>query len=180
MAHYFVVGMTESGKTSFAKAVCRQVKQLGYPTAVLDPLRDSGWDTDNQFDDPSAFLAFVRSRKSHVLFIDEGGTSIGRYNAEMQWLATTSRHWGHSCYFLSQKVTQTSPIVREQSQRFYVFACGLVNLALIAEETREPELVNYDKLDKGEFLIVSRFDTLRKGRVFWVDGKPKVEYDNVE
>lgn len=177
MAHNYIVGMTGSGKSSLAKAICREVKVSGIPTVVLDPLQDDGWDTDHQFTDPQAFLAFVRQSKSCVLFVDEGGQSIGRYNEEMQWLATTSRHWGHSCWFISQGLTQVAPIVRQQSNKFYIFACGLANLDLVAEECREPDLKRFDKIGQGEFLIVSRFDAMLHGSVKWIDGRPVVEYD---
>lgn len=165
MAHCLIAGMTESGKTTLAKLICFQLSKRGIPTAVLDPLRDPEWATEKQFHEPAEFLAFVKANRSFVLFVDEGGQSIGRYNKEMEWLATQSRHFGHSCFFISQGVTQLPPIIRQQCSKFYVFACGESNSKLIAEECNEPLLKSVTRLQPGEFFEVSRFKKTTRNRI---------------
>jgi len=165
MAHSLIVGMTESGKTTLAKILCSRLKKRGILTAVLDPLKDNGWHADFVTDNVEAFNTYCKANKSHVLFIDEGGLTVGRYDTEMQWYATMSRHWGHSCYFISQGVTQLAPIIRQQASKYYVFACGESNTRLIAEECREPDLKECSRIGKGEFFIVSRFENMKRARI---------------
>lgn len=100
-----------------------------------------------------------------MLIADEGSISVGRYNVEMQWLATMSRHWGHRSYFIVQRATQIAATVRNQCDTSFIFGVGENDTRMFAEEWREPNLKNLEKIDKGEFAIVSRFRELRWGKL---------------
>lgn len=169
MAHYIIIGMTESGKTTLAKIVCRKTSEKA-KTAVLDPLRSQDWGATFQTDDPDEFLKYLRENKSHVVFVDEGATTIGRFNEEMEWLATQSRHWGHSCFFISQRATQMATTIRHQCSKAYIFAVGSKDAEMFAEEWNEPGLKNLPRIQKGEFYLVSRFGALQKGSIDFEKG----------
>jgi energy-coupling factor transporter ATP-binding protein EcfA2 len=174
--HSLIIGMTESGKTTLAKILAAQLKKQGKKIAVLDPLNDPEWgNVDFLTNDPDEFLDYCKSNKSHYCFIDEGSISIGRNNDDMQWFPTQSRHWGHSCFFLTQGLTQLSPIVRAQCSVVFCFAVGERDTDSLAEEWREKSLKKLNKIGKGEFYIVSRFSPLRKGTIDF--RKRKVYYD---
>lgn len=136
-------------------------------TAVLDPLGDPSYGADFQTTNSDQFLAYAKANKSHFLFVDESGQAIGRYNAPMEWLATTSRHLGHLGFFLVQGCTQLNPVIRGQCGQVYLFSCSNSNYRMIAEEWNQPELTKMPRFDVGEFVFVPRFGNLRKGNVDW-------------
>lgn len=155
--HHLIIGMTECGKTTLAKLICKQLKKQGKKTAVLDPLYDEGWNADFQTQSPEEFLEWAKSNRSTYLFVDEGSISIGRYNAPMQWLATMARHWGHSCYFICQGLTQLPPMVRNNCRIIYLFTASDGVNKVAAEEFNKRELRSAESLGKGDFIKSSRF-----------------------
>lgn len=160
--HHLIIGMTECGKTTLAKMICGNLKKRGKKTAVLDPLYDEGWNCDFQTSNSDEFLTWAKSNRSAYLFIDEGSVSIGRYNVPMQWLATMSRHWGHSSYFISQGFTQLPPMVRDNCQVLYLFTAADSVNKIAAEEFNKKELRNAESLDKGHFYKVLRYGKISK------------------
>jgi len=155
--HSMIIGTTESGKTFLSKLLVEQFKAKGFPCAVLDPFCDPEWKADFITANGEEFLEYVKRSRNHFLFVDESGTTIGRYNSEMDWLATTSRHLGHSSFFIGHRATQVSTIIRSNSHRAFVFATDLDSAKLLAVEWREPQLVTLANLGKGEFFMVGRF-----------------------
>jgi len=164
MAHNLIIGMTESGKSSLAKFVCSAMKAKQIKTAVLDPLHDT-WDCDFQTSNPDEFLRFVKSNRSYQLFVDESGTSIGRYNPAMEWLATTSRHLGHACWFIMQGSSQVMPIVRTNCAKCFLFTTDSRMTEVISREFCEQQLMDLPPCEKLHFRIISRYLPMRTGRV---------------
>lgn len=155
--HSMIIGTTESGKTFLSKLMVAELKKRGHACAVLDPFCDPEWGADYITANGEEFLSYVKRSRNHFLFVDESGTTIGRYNSEMDWLATTSRHLGHSSFFIGHRATQVSTIIRSNSHRAFVFATDLDSAKLLAVEWREPRLVTLANLGKGEFFMVGRF-----------------------
>ena len=121
MPHSLIVGMSESGKTTLAKRMCQRTKASGRGTGVLDPLHDN-WDADFQTDDPELFLQTFWQSRSCDFFIDEAGDSVGHYDKPMIQTATRGRHWGHNCYYITQRSQSLSPTVRAQCRYIFLFA----------------------------------------------------------
>lgn len=171
--HTLIIGMSESGKSFLAKMISRTLKKRGCKTAVLDPLADNGWGADFQTKDSTAFLAWAKAKENagSFLFVDEGSESIGRYNVPMQWLATQSRHWGHSCFFITQGSTQLPPIIRGQCRDCYVFTVDEPSVKIVAIEWAEKSLKNYERLPKGHFIKISRYAAPQKGKLDFAAGK---------
>lgn len=172
--HSLIIGMTESGKTTLAKSICKGLIAKEQKVAVLDPLHDEGWgEVTFQTSGPAAFLEWAKMKENRqaFLFVDEGSIAIGRYNAPMEWLATMSRHWGHSSFFISQSLTQLSTTLRGQCGRLYLFTAAETVNKIAAEEFNEKELRKADRLEKGQFYIVNRFTALKKMRIEFDTGE---------
>jgi len=175
--HTLVIGMTTCGKTTLTKWLTKAMKRKGIKIAVLDPLLDPEWESDFITDDAIEFLKYVKSNKSHVLIVDESGSAIGRYNEAMNWLATTSRHLGHTSFFLMQGATQVDPIIRGQCSKCFMFTCAGPIAEKIAVEFNEPKVAKSDRLKKGEFFLIDRYAELIKGRLDWESKSVKIGVD---
>jgi len=163
--HALIVGTTQSGKSTLAKLLCSNLKAKGMRCAVLSPTNETGWEAEFKTSDGGLFLKFARENEKCFLFVDESGDAIGRYNEEMNWLATGSRHKGHSVIFNVQASSQISTAIRSCCQDAYIFATSRGVLKLLAEDFNEPEILKHEKLPQYHFLAVSRFAALRVGRL---------------
>lgn len=174
--HTLISGMTESGKTVLAKIICLTLKKSGKKCAVLDPLHDIGWQCDFQTHDGPTFLAWARrpENQTSYLFIDEGSISVGKYDTQMQWLATMSRHWGHSVFFVTQDATQIAPIIRSNCSRVFLFASPEAAGKRISEEFNQPKLRGAPRLARGHFYIVSRFGEMSENKVDFASGSVRL------
>lgn len=170
MSHSLIIGMTESGKTTLAKLIVKNAKKKKIKTAVLDPLKDPHFGADFNTANQEEFLAWIKKNKSAVLVIDEAGTSVGRYNTAMEWVVTTSRHLGHSSILICQGAAQLSPLVRGQCTVCYLFSSTLATLKTISEDFNAPELLKIGRLTRGEFYLVSRYESVRKMRLDYSKG----------
>lgn len=157
--------MTESGKTSLAKQLAAKYKASGVGVIVLDPLSDPGWNADFQTGDRDLFLNAVKKSRSCAVFVDESGEMIGQYNAEMRWLATRARHYGHNSHFLAQRGAQLSPTVRDMCSHLFLFNVSRVDAELLAREWNREELLQANSLRKLEYFHCSRFGDISKDMV---------------
>ena len=163
--HSLIIGTTGSGKTNLAKTLCRKFKQAGKPTLVLDPLMDDEWDCDFKTSDKAQFLDVVKHNKQCIIFVDESGQAVGKYDEEMAWLATTARHWGHQSIFICQRAQQISKTVRDQCQRIWIFRVSNGDAKILAEEFVQDELLEAGSLGKFEFFETGRFQKPVKGKI---------------
>jgi len=162
--HVLIIGMTASGKTTLAKALAHEYRQRKIATAVLDPLGDPEWQASFQTTDRHEFLERVKRSRGCALFIDESGEMVGRYDDEMFWLATRSRHYGHRAHFISQRAAQLSPTVRHQCTRLFLFRVGVKDAKTLAEEFSDDTILRAGTLPQYQFISVNRFgkaETLR-------------------
>lgn len=157
--------MTESGKTTLAKLIAQKRKQSGRGILVLDPL-GTQWDADYQSADQQEFLDIVWRSESCDVFVDEAGKAIGHYEKLMIDLATTSRHWGHNCYFLCQRAAMVSPTVRTQCRVLFAFNQAGEDSIILAKEWGYDELKECPKLAQGAYFHAQRFKTISRGKVF--------------
>lgn len=191
MAHSLILGMTESGKTTCAVRLCHAYYGRGLSQIVLDPMADPRWLPPNYNDperaikrrtgespevfitsDPEIFLTTFWQSKGCMVFIDESGDMVGKYDQAMQKTATKGRHWGHCVHFLSQRGAQVNKTVRDQCSVLFLFSSGRKDAEIHAEEWNQPQLLDAPKLRRGEYFHVMRFDEkgnaggLRKGALF--------------
>lgn len=158
MGHSLIVGMTESGKTCMGKALLHKYKREGVNTILLDPMMDPGWGADYVTRDPNDLLRVAKESRQCAIFIDEPASAIRKYDTEMEWLTTQSRHWGHETTICTQRGVQLSPTIREQCQKLYLFALGSERDAKVfADSYGDPGLLEACRLRQGEFLFARRF-----------------------
>ena len=67
-------------------------------------------------------------------------------------LATTGRHYGHNCHFISQRGIQLSPTIRTQCPNIFLFKQSLQDTKDLSAEFVADELMNAHTLKKGEYL----------------------------
>ena len=162
--HQLLVGQTLSGKTTLARQLAGIYKQAGFGVLVLDVLNDPRWPCDFRTDDADEFLDVVWSSRRCMVFIDEAGDSVGRYNEAMNKTATRGRHWGHVMHYCTQRITSLAPLVRDQCTGLFCFASGKKAGVLLAEEWNHPELEQCVGLLTGE-----HFHALKMGGIKRVD-----------
>jgi len=166
MAHCLILGMTESGKTSLAKKQIEHYKAKGISTIVLDPLADPNWQAEFITDDADEFLDTFWESRQCMVFIDEAGDAVGRYDEAMNKTATRGRHWGHSVHYLSQRGTMLSRTIRDQCSHLFLFTSSYKDSLVHAEEWNSEELKNASKLEKGEYYHTTRFGETTKHKLF--------------
>lgn len=138
----------------------------GQSVLVLDPMNDPGWKCSFRTSDPAKFLEVGRANKKCFCIVDESGRAIGKYDTEMEEVATLWRHWGHSCLFLSQRGAQINTTVRAQCRHLFLFTSSLADCKILANEFNAPELLQATALPQGEYYHKARFGPLERGKVF--------------
>lgn len=166
MAHSLILGMTESGKTTFGKRLATNFRARNIKVLVLDPLNDPGWLADFKTKDPEEFLRVLWASRRCAAFIDEAGDMVGRYDALMQKTATRGRHWGHAMHYISQRGVQLSVTVRDQCSHLFLFTTAKKDAEIHANEWNEDALRDAHKLKQGDFFHATRFGTLERSNVF--------------
>lgn len=158
--------MTESGKTTFAKQLCQRLSAQKEPTGVLDPLCDPAWGAQYQTSDPDEFLRVFWASKGGYWFIDEGGDVAGQYDDTMRKTATRGRHWGHSCFYLSQRGAMLNATIRAQCRHLFLFCSAADDCKILAREFNEPRLLTATNLPQGHYMHMAKFGTLEYGKMW--------------
>lgn len=109
-----------------------------------------------------------------MVFIDESGEMIGRFNDEMFWLATRARHYGHVSHFITQRATALAPTVRTQCSRAFVFRSAPSDARIMADEFAAPQLAAATLLPIGGYLYVAPDGQVSRGDLF---GKALRDFD---
>lgn len=156
-----------SGKTTLAKKLLHKKRDTtGRKLLVLDPNLDPSWQADFMTKDAKEFLEVVKSEKSCELAIDESGEMIGRYAKDMGFLATRSRHYGHTATFIGQRAQQIDTNVRDQCSRFFVFSISKKDSQTLAEDLVDDEILSAYELPQGECLFKKKFSPIKRLNVF--------------
>lgn len=155
-----------SGKTTFAKKKAASLKNSGKNIIVLDPFLDPEWNATFITNNSDEFLEAVWANRSCAVFVDEAGSSIGKYSPIMEELATRGRHWGHKCYFITQRAKQLSTSLRAQCSEIVIFKQSLNDTKDLADEFVEPQINQAHSLNMGEFIYVRHNQPTLKLNVF--------------
>jgi hypothetical protein len=129
-------------------------------------MSDPEWNADFQTGDLTAFLTMARESRSCFLFVDEAGMNCGQWDKDSLWLGTQSRHWGHSCFFITQRAQMLSPTIRGQCRFLYLFNCSKTDSKLLSDEWNKPELESANSLKQGEYLYCSKFSEVQRYQLF--------------
>jgi DNA helicase HerA-like ATPase len=168
MAHTIILGITETGKTTLARKIAGRYKAQGIPVLVLDPYGSRKWNANYLSEYPKTFCQVVRNSRSCALFVDECGHWVDQgFEADLKWLATNSRHFGHNCHFISQRATQISPTIRAQCSNIFLFRQSFTDTRDLARDFASDDLMQAHTLLKGEYLGKVDVDgKVYKARIF--------------
>jgi len=172
-----ILGESGSGKTCLAKIFARDKVARGLAVGILDPAFEE-WPhgvmlaTHRRAD----FLDWV-ARNYHLrkfLIIDESGTSVGKVDAHMDFLATTGRHLGAASVFVAHRLEVLSRIVQSQSRTRWIFGCDPKDAKQLADSHSRPELLTAADLPPLNFFRVAPFSPLMRGVIGFKRNQPFV------
>ena len=166
MAHALILGRTESGKSTLAKLIAKSLRSRGRRVLLHDPCADNKFPADFRFLDMNGLGERARVERSAHVFIDESSAAFddGR-NLDHSWLATRSRHWGHSCYFIGQRAPQVPKTMRDQCSTLFLFSSSVSDGIIHADEWGRDELRGCNTLKQFEFFKVDRAQNLQRMRI---------------
>ena len=124
------------------------------------------WECDFVTADQEQFLSAFWASQSCDVFIDEAGDAVGQYERTMIQTATKGRHWGHNCYFITQRGSQLSPTVRTQCGILFLFAMARQDTEILAREWNKPELMEAALLPAGQCFMATRFGEVKRLNAF--------------
>ena len=159
--HSLIVGTTESGKSTLAREILYHWRKQKLEAIVFDPLSYTWYDAP-VYPAIETFLEKAKTVTNHLLIIDESGTSLDRYDADHLWLATRSRHYGHSCVFISQRANMLSPNIRHNCELLYLFGSSPKDIQLLADDFVHPEITDMPPLEKYQFFRIRRFEAVSR------------------
>jgi hypothetical protein len=170
--HTLYTGVTQSGKTTMARLISRQLAAQGQTGIVFDPMgthtAGGGWGFKEIHHDPYVFLERLEDpklTKAHV-FVDEAHKLLGHEMKENFWMMTEGRHFGLFMHILTQRPNKVHPDVRSQCERCYMFRLAQDDAAEIGKDYGHSG-VHKISLDKGDFLLFnSGSAAIQRGNVF--------------
>ncbi len=116
------------------KQMAAELKRMGKGVIVFDPGLDI-WAADHQTADFDNFLTCAKQSKSCYLFIDEASNVCGQKDKDKSvWLASQSRHRGHSSFFICQRSAMLAPSIRENCSKLFLFRTSLKEAVNLQEE----------------------------------------------
>jgi len=160
--HILIVGSTGCGKTTLAKRLVAQYKKNRIHSIVLDPLRDPDWSALHIFDKSVNFFSYVKNAslcRSCSLFVDESGIALNKYDPDLLWLTTTSRHHGHRAHIIAQRAEMVNKTIRSQCGTLICFAINPKDAREYGLDWNQEEVFhNAPRLERGQYMVVSRFN----------------------
>lgn len=166
--HALYTGVTQSGKTTLARAMSRQICLAKGRVIVYDPLgtdtAGGGWGESAQVvEDDDDFLDVVYSQDVHNahIFVDEAHNIFSHSDKTHLWLLTQGRHYGLRMHLITQRPTKVHPDARTNCGRGYVFRLAYDDMRAIGLDYGFSD-IHRISLDKGDFLVLnsgsSRFE----------------------
>jgi len=157
--HQLILGQTESGKSTLSKILAVELLKRGKKVAILDPLSDPNWVGTFKTDDIEELREYLENERSVYVFIDESGQYFNEGNdASHIWLATRSRHFGHSITFIGQRSIQIPKTMRDQCSRLYLFTSSRTDGKIHVEEWNKDCLGRCNELPQMHFWVVDRYN----------------------
>lgn len=160
--HKLYCGVTESGKTTLARAMARAYQSAGQIVIVRDPVgtgtAGGGWGENAIIfghGEDEAFWKYLSNDRvfgAHV-FIDECSDYFGVGQTENQWLLTRGRHYGLHVNLIAQRPKMIAPNVRNQVSIAYVFRLANDDMKEVTADMGH-NMRDFDPLDKGDFYVL--------------------------
>jgi len=162
VSHSLFTGITECGKSTAIKKVCKDLLSKGVKSWILTP-HSHGWpDGVETTNDPGRFMYVAKRAENCHLVVDEG-----KYfkDNEMDWLTSESRHGGNFASIAAVYYRMVSPLIRGQCVNIIAFGCTPHDAKILAEERGKIFLECAD-LPQGHYIRKSNFGQAIRGRAF--------------
>jgi ABC-type sugar transport system ATPase subunit len=122
---------------------------------VLDPLHSKGWgNTAKFFGTVEELIDAAKKSNDHLLVIDEAVVSLNRYDASQNWLATSSRHFGHASIFIGHNLTTVAFPIRTQCTQIFVFGCSRSDARDLADEFDDDRIMLATRMPTFHFVRI--------------------------
>ena len=165
--HAIICGVTESGKTTLARALSRRMCAEKQNVIVYDPVGTATYGGEwgksaVVFNDPQKFWGYISRDDVHHahVFIDEAGDIFHLGARENFWLLTRGRHFGFQVYLISQRPKMIAPSARAQCGVAYMFRLAKDDAKEICadfghdwpfRDAESKQKITVKELDKGDF-----------------------------
>lgn len=160
ITHSLYTGVTQSGKTTLARAMARQASATGR-VVVYDPLGSptagGEWGERSEVhEDLEPFLQRVYAPEftNADVFIDEAHHVFNHQDKSHLWLLTQGRHYGLRLHLLTQRPTKVHPDARTNCGRCFMFRLAHDDARSIGLDYGFSS-IHKETLDKGDFLILN-------------------------
>ncbi len=171
--HALYTGVTQSGKTTLARASARMLCANKRRVIVYDPLgtptAGGEWgETAEVYEDMEKFLevAYAPETTNAHLFIDEAHHIFAHADKSHLWLLTQGRHYGLQLHLLTQRPTKVHPDARTNCGRCFMFRLAYDDARAIGLDYGFSDIHKIN-LDKGDFLLLnSGTAQFSRGNVF--------------
>lgn len=159
--HILIIGHTLCGKTTLAKRLASEYKKKRITSVVLDPLSDPEWPTNIIFKTSEAFFTYAKDSnkcRSCALFVDESGLALNKFDQDLLWLTTTSRHHGHRAHIIAQRAEMVNKTIRSQCLTLICFGLNPKDAREYALDWNCEEVFhNAPKLQRYQYMVISRY-----------------------
>lgn len=174
MAHKLIVGVTESGKSTLARAMESDAVNRGIVAIIYDPTLNPQWKTEHVTCDEYEFFgmlytAYESGIKSILAIVDEADTIMSMSHRHNWWLFMRGRHFGIEAIAITQRPTNIAPSVRGNTSELFAFSIPQSDAKALADDFAAPEIEKAAGLIQGEFLHahwVHRKKVVDKRRIF--------------
>jgi DNA helicase HerA-like ATPase len=171
MTHTLYTGVTQSGKTTLARAFARELSKSGM-VLVYDPLgtetAGGAWGNSTVFENAEQFLDTIYDANFHNahIFIDEAHHIFSHADKSHLWLLTQGRHYGLTIHAITQRPTKIHPDARSNCGLAYMFRLANDDARLLGNDFGFSDIHKIN-LDRGDFLCLeSGVAKFKRGNVF--------------
>jgi hypothetical protein len=172
MAHNgLILGRSQYGKSSLAKALAIAFKAAGRRVLVYDILDDNWAGASVVVSNKEEFLNIFWNSFDIIAFIEEGGEVANRREKEIAFTSTRGRHqigdqgFGNSCYYSTHRLNQLDVTLRAQCPELYLFASRHDDARDLVQEYGQPRLIEAPALPPGVFFHVLPGEDLKKYKI---------------
>ncbi len=152
--HTLILGQTTTGKTTLAKIIAEQSDKSGRGPLVLDPLM-SDWGKGAIVSHSSdELLESAKKTTNRVIVVDEALLALDKFDTGLNWLATTSRHLGHSAIFIGHRYKDVAPGLRSQVSQFFIFRSERDDAKELDNKFDAPILLTATRQPKWHFMRI--------------------------
>lgn len=168
MAHKLIVGGTETGKSTLARAMEADAVKRGIVPVIYDPTLNPAWISELVTCDEFDFFDMLREqhekKKSILAIVDEADTIMSMSHRHNWWLFMRGRHFGIEAIAITQRPTNIAPSVRGNTSELFAFRIPKSDAQELANDFAAEGIAKAAELVQGEFL-----------RAYWKDRKKVVD-----